>query len=108
MLFILLKIKNWKKIIIIIKLLFELWLLLSLIARFMERPGKKKGGGGGTWRKRRTNRPLVNMLLGPPNYDSQNSPDETHELGSWAKKWDDVPWAWTMGFDVFLCEYGLF
>ena len=27
---------------------------------------------------------------------------------SWAKKWDDVPWAWTMGFDTFLCESGLF
>ena len=37
-----------------------------------------------------------------------NSPDETHELGSWAKKWDDMSWAWTMGFDAFLCEYELF
>ena len=32
---------------------------------------------------------------------------------SWAwimsQKWDDMPWAWTMGFDVFfLCKYGLF
>ena len=35
-------------------------------------------------------------------------PDKTHELGSWAKKWGDVPWAWTMGFDAFLCEYGFF
>ena len=51
---------------------------------------------------------LLNILLGPPNHDSQNSLDKTHELGSWAKKWDDVPWAWTMGFDAFLCEYGLF
>ena len=38
----------------------------------------------------------------------QNFSSETHELGSWAKKWDDVSWAWTMGFDTFLCEYGLF
>ena len=51
---------------------------------------------------------LLNRLLGPPNHDSQNSPDETHELGSWAKKWDNMPWAWSMGFDAFLCEYGLF
>ena len=28
---------------------------------------------------------LLNILLGPPNHDSQNSPDETHELGSWTK-----------------------
>ena len=55
-----------------------------------------------------TTRALLNILLSPPNHDSQNSPNETHELGSWAKKWDDVPWAWTMGFDAFLCEYGLF
>ena len=31
---------------------------------------------------------------------------------SWAwimsQKWDDVPWTWTMGFDAFLCKYGLF
>ena len=51
---------------------------------------------------------LLNILLGPPNHDSQNSPDETHELGSWAKKWDDVLWAWTMSFDAFLSKYGLF
>ena len=51
---------------------------------------------------------LLNILLGPPNHLSQNSPDETHKLGSWAKKWDDVLWAWTMGFDVFLCKYELF
>ena len=51
---------------------------------------------------------LLNILLGPPNHNSQNSPDETHKLGSWAKKWDDVLWAWTMGFDTFLCKYGLF
>ena len=42
---------------------------------------------------------LLNILLGAPNHDSQNSLDETHELGSWA---------WTMGFDMFLCKYGLF
>ena len=28
---------------------------------------------------------LLNILLGPPSHDSQNSPDETHELGSWVK-----------------------
>ena len=27
----------------------------------------------------------LNILLDPPNQDSQNSPDETHELGSWAE-----------------------
>ena len=27
---------------------------------------------------------------------------------SWSKKWDDVLWAWTMGFDAFLCKYGFF
>ena len=51
---------------------------------------------------------LLNILLGPPNHDSQNSPNETHELGSWAKKWDDVLWTGTMGFDAFLCKCGLF
>ena len=51
---------------------------------------------------------LLNILLGYPNHNSQNSPDETHELGSWVKKWDDVLWAWTMGFNAFLCKYGLF
>ena len=55
-----------------------------------------------------TTRALLNILLSPLNHDSQNSPDEIHEFGSWAKKWDDVLWAWTMGFDVFLCKYGLF
>ena len=35
---------------------------------------------------------LLNILLGSPNHDSQNSPIETHELGSLAKKWDDVLW----------------
>ena len=24
------------------------------------------------------------------------------------QKWNDVPWAWTMGFDAFLCKYRLF
>ena len=28
---------------------------------------------------------LLNILLGPPNHDFQNSLDETHEIGSWAK-----------------------
>ena len=51
---------------------------------------------------------LLNILLNPPNHDSQNSPDEIHELGSWAKKWDDVLWVWTMDFDASLCKYGLF
>ena len=55
-----------------------------------------------------TTRALLNIFLGPPNRDFQNSPNETHELGSWAKKWEDVLWAWTMGFDAFLCKYGLF
>ena len=55
-----------------------------------------------------TTRALLNILLSPPNHNSQNSPDETHELGLWAQKWDDVLWAWTMGFDTFLCKYGLF
>ena len=31
---------------------------------------------------------------------------------SWAwvmsQKWDDVLWAWTIGFDAFLCKYGPF
>ena len=30
-------------------------------------------------------RALLNTLLGPPNHDSQNFPNETHELGSWAE-----------------------
>ena len=51
---------------------------------------------------------LLNILFRPPNHDSKNSLNETHELGSWAKKWDNVLWAWTMGFDTFLCKYGLF
>ena len=55
-----------------------------------------------------TTEALLNILPSPPNHDSQNSSNETHELGSWAKKWDDVLWAWTMGFDAFLCKYGLF
>ena len=28
---------------------------------------------------------LLNILLDPPNHDYQNSPDEIHELGSWAE-----------------------
>ena len=58
---------------------------------------------------------LLNILLGPPNHDSQNSPDETHELGSWAESemlcHKLELWAlmrlyrhefWTMGFNVIL------
>ena len=40
-----------------------------------------------------TTRGLLNILLGPPNHDSQNFPNETHELGSWTKKWEDMLWA---------------
>ena len=56
---------------------------------------------------------LLNILLDPPNHDSQNSPDETHELGSWAKNemlcHELELWAlmrlyrhefWTMGFSI--------
>ena len=56
---------------------------------------------------------LLNILLHPPNHDSQNSPDETHELGSWAKNemlcHELELWAlmrlyrhefWTMGFSI--------
>ena len=57
----------------------------------------------------------MNILLGPSNHDSQNSPDETHELESWAKNkmmcYELEPWAlmrlyrhefWTMGFGIIL------
>ena len=51
---------------------------------------------------------LLNILLGPPNHDFQNSPDETHELRSWAKNemmsYELEPWALT----PFLCKYELF
>ena len=56
---------------------------------------------------------LLNILLGPLNHDSQNSPDKTHELGSWAKNemlcHELELWAlmrlyrhefWTMGFGI--------
>ena len=56
---------------------------------------------------------LLNILLDPPNHDSQNSPNETHELGSWAKNemlcHELELWAlmrlyrhefWTMGFSI--------
>ena len=56
---------------------------------------------------------LLNILLDPPNHDSQNSPDETYELGSWAKNemlcHELELWAlmrlyrhefWTMGFSI--------
>ena len=36
---------------------------------------------------------LLNILFSPPNHNSHNSTDETHELGSWVKKRDDVLWA---------------
>ena len=51
---------------------------------------------------------LLNILLGPPNHDSHNSPNETYELGSWAKKmrwcamslnhglWHHFVWIWTL------------
>ena len=58
---------------------------------------------------------LLNILLGPPNHDSPNSPDETHELRSWAKNemlcHELELWAlmrlyrhefWTMGFGIIL------
>ena len=58
---------------------------------------------------------LLNILLDPPNHDSQNSPNETYELGSWAeneilchelKLWVLVRLYchefWTMGFDIIL------
>ena len=56
-----------------------------------------------------TIRALLNILLGPPNHDSQNSPNETHakslNYGLW---WDNI----AMGFGprglVSFCEYGLF
>ena len=60
-------------------------------------------------------RVLLNILLGPPNHNSQNSPDETHDLGSWAKNkmlYHELElWAlmrlyrhefWTMGFGISL------
>ena len=60
-----------------------------------------------------TAKTLLNILLGPPNHDSQNSPDEIHELGSWAKNemlcYKLELWAlmrlyrhefWTMGFGI--------
>ena len=58
---------------------------------------------------------LLNILLDPPNHGSQNSPNETYELGSWAeikmlchelKLWVLVRLYhhefWTMGFDIIL------
>ena len=51
---------------------------------------------------------LLNILLGSPNHDSQNSSDETHELGSWAKmRWCAM--SLNHGFwCLFVCKYGLF
>ena len=58
---------------------------------------------------------LLNILFDPLNHDSQNSPDETHELGSWVKNemlcHKLELWAlmrlyrhefWTMGFGIIL------
>ena len=51
---------------------------------------------------------LLNILLDPSNHDSQNSPDKTHELGSWVKNemmcYELKSWALT----PFLCKYELF
>ena len=62
-----------------------------------------------------TIRVLLNILLDPPNHNSQNSPNETYELGLWAenemlchelKLWVLVRLYrhefWTMGFDIIL------
>ena len=56
---------------------------------------------------------LLNIHFGLPNHNSQNSPDETHELRSWAKNemlcHELELWAlmrlyrhefWTMGFSI--------
>ena len=64
---------------------------------------------------------LLNILLGPPNHDSQNSPDKTHELGSWAKNemlcHELKLWAlmrlyshefWTMGFGIIFVNMDSF
>ena len=63
---------------------------------------------------------LLNILLGLPNDDSQNSPDETHEFRSWAENemlcHKLELWAlmrlyrhefWTMGFSVILWTWTL-
>ena len=56
-----------------------------------------------------TTRALLNVFLDSPNYDSQNSSDETHELGLWTKNekmcYELEPWVLT---SFFLCKYGLF
>ena len=50
----------------------------------------------------------LNILLDPLNHNSQNSPDKTHELGSWVKNemmcYELEPWVLT----PFLCKYELF
>ena len=52
---------------------------------------------------------LLNILLGPPNHDSQNSPNETHEFGLWEKNeimcYEPKPWALTL---FCVCKYGFF
>ena len=57
-----------------------------------------------------TTKGLLNILIGPPNHNSQNSPDETHELGSWAKNemmcYELEPWA-LMHFCVNMGSFGL-
>ena len=64
---------------------------------------------------------LLNILLDPPNHDSQISLDETHELGSWAKNemlcHELELWAlirlyrhefWTMGFGIIFVNMDCF
>ena len=50
----------------------------------------------------------LNILLDPSNHDSQISPNEIHELGSWAKTemmcYELEPW----GLTPFLCKNGFF
>ena len=50
---------------------------------------------------------LLNILFGPPNHNSQISPMRLMSLDHEPKmRWCAM--SWTMGFDVFLCKYGLF
>ena len=64
---------------------------------------------------------LLNIFFGSPNHDSQNSPNESHEVGSCTENeimcHEIEPWAlmrkychgfWTMGFCIVLCKHGLF
>ena len=51
---------------------------------------------------------LLNILLGPLNYDSQGFSSETHVLGSWVENkithhwlwWDNLPWVVMMSWDM--------